>query len=226
MNIDELTASYPSVNIGQVLNILPKYDTVFITNPKAGCSSIKLMLFKAHTGDYTLDPPNVHAERILPRPSSVGWDRVASMLSGGAYRFTFVRHPIKRAISAYNDKIISQRFAHAGKVQRALGRQENPNEPVSLDDFVAALEAQPVEEMDPHWRPQHINIMHSSIEYDFIGRLESFDRDIARVKADAGLPDVPLVHRNKRAKAGSEAPRDIVRRLEKVYKRDFEVFGY
>lgn len=227
MAIDDIKRLYPTVNIGQVLNILPERNAIFITNPKAGCSTVKLMLFKAHTGDLELDPKSVHEIHPLPLPRDIGWPKVDAMLSGGAYLFTFVRDPVARAVSAYADKIVRQRFRFAHMVQRTLGRAEDPDDLVSFGDFVTALELQRPEDMDPHWRPQHINVMHGAIAYNRVGRLENFDADWSSIRAETGIPDVPMVHRNRRAARIEVSATDAeAARLREIYREDCALFGY
>jgi sulfotransferase famil protein len=46
--------------------------------------------------------------------------------------------------------------------------------------------------MDAHWRPQHLNLGHGLIEYDLVGRLETFTADAARVRDATGMPDIPM----------------------------------
>lgn len=150
------------------------------------------------------------------------------MLSGDAYRFTFVRDPVRRAESAFRDKILNTADEeYRSKVREALGLA--PDAPVTLDVFVDALEAQEPLEMDAHWRPQHLNLMHPLITYDHIGRLESFAEDLAHVRETCRLPDVPVAVRNTTGGRGAgpldERP-DLLRRVRKVYARDYELYGY
>ena len=52
--------------------------------------------------------------------------------------------------------------------------------------------------MDPHWRPQHVNLMHPLIEYDRVGKLENFDWDLAKICKEAGIREVPVEKRNSK----------------------------
>jgi hypothetical protein len=114
------------------------------------------------------------------------------------------------------------------KIRRALGLPKDHDQELTFDQFVAALEAQAPIRMDAHWRPQHLNLMHPLIEYDLVGRLESFDADLARVREATGLPDVPCPNRNRTKRDGSlfDGRPDLRRRVEQVYARDFELYGY
>ena len=153
------------------------------------------------------------------------------MLSGGAFRFAFVRHAVRRVESAYLDKIADpEKLRFRAQVRQALGQPPGPDAPVTLEEFVTALESQSPVEMNAHWRPQHLNLMHPVVDYDVIGRLESFDSDLVRIREMAGLPDTPLSVRN----VGPAGPRaslfdgrpDLLRRVRQFYAADFEIYGY
>jgi hypothetical protein len=152
------------------------------------------------------------------------------MLAGNAFRFTFVRDPIARVESTYQDRIAdtSRKHAWRGRVQQALGQPVDEARVPTFDEFVDSLETQELIRMDPHWRPQHLNLMHPLVDYDYIGRLETFDADLARVRELAELPEVPLEVRNARPPAASlfdDRP-DLLRRVREVYARDLELYGY
>ena len=87
--------------------------------------------------------------------------------------------------------------------------------------------------LNPHWRPQFLNICYPFITPDFIGRLENMDGQ---------LPDV-LGHifgkafdKQTRRKAHATAAQDTYQsfyetsqtrdRVEKIYEQDFAYFGY
>ncbi len=72
--------------------------------------------------------------------------------------------------------------------------------------------------------------MHPVVDYDVIGRLESFDSDLVRIREMAGLPDTPLSVRNV-GPAGPWASLfdgrpDLLRRVRQFYAADFEIYGY
>jgi hypothetical protein len=84
-------------------------------------------------------------------------------------------------------------------------------------------------DMNPRWRPQHVNLLHPLINYDRLGRLENFESDLERIRAEAGLPDVPIEVRNASKQARTDSVYDnrpdLVRRVEQIYATDFELYG-
>jgi hypothetical protein len=100
---------------------------------------------------------------------------------------------------------------------------------VGLEEFVTALESQDPLDMDAHFRPQHLNLIHPLVELDFVGRLENFQADLATLRELAGLPDAPVTVRNatSRPTEGVLASRpDLLRRVREIYAKDSELYGY
>ena len=222
--------SFPAHNPNRAFRPLPEFGIIYVKNPKAACSSIMVWLDRMHTGDFEHEFTNVHAEHRLPGVREVGYRRVLRMLSGSAYRFSFVRHPMRRFESAYWDKI-----ARPGRwrpqIQAVLGLPEDPDSSVTFEQFLEAVEQQdPVTGMNRHWRPQYVNLMHPLLTFDRIGRLETFDSDLERIREEANLPHVPLQVRNTSKRKGEtsvyEGRPDLVRRVEAIYAKDFELYDY
>lgn len=208
---------------------LPELGLFYVKNPKAGCSTILLWLDRMHTGDHDFLPDNIHTDHRLPRPRDLGWEQLSPMLGGGAFVFSFVRDPLRRFESAYRDKVTVPGLWR-DDVRATLGLAQQPDGEVSFEQFLTAVEQQdPIAQMDPHWRPQHVNLMHPVVRYDHIGRLETFDADLTRIREAAGLPDVPLEVRNATARSGPsvyDGRPDLVRRVQDLYATDFELYDY
>jgi hypothetical protein len=215
--------------LGRHVIAVPTLGCVYVKNAKAGCSTMMLWLDRAYTGEHDFLTEHIHREHRLPRPRETGWRTVLRMLDGEAYRFTFVRDPLARARSTWYAKFVLGRSVWGPRLQPLLGLPVDPETPLTFEQFVTAMELQEPLEMDEHWRPQHLNLMHPVVEYDFVGRLERFDADFATVREQAGLPDVPVTIPNSR-KAGQPDPYDgrpdLVRRVQAIYATDLELYGY
>jgi hypothetical protein len=228
----EMKAYYPNLPLAYYVHALPEYGLVYIKNPKAGCSTVLVWLSRLHSGQDDYSPKNVHPQHPLPRPAELGWPRISRMLGGKAYRFTFVRNPLRRLESAYRDKIVrAVRSQYRDQIRRSLGLPPGSEEPLSFEQFLAGLEQQDaVTEMNPHWRPQHVNLMHPLIEYDRIGKLENFDADLAKIREEAGIREVPVEKRNVRRSAGHgsvyDGRPDLERKVREIFASDFELYGY
>jgi sulfotransferase famil protein len=227
---DALRAYYRGQRFGNRLLSLPDYGCTYVKNPKAACSTLTLWLHRIHLGDPAAQiRGGIHSNHRVPTADDIGWDEVARLLSGDGVRFTFVRHPVSRAESVYREKLLVHGVRRVA-VQRILGLPEDPESVPTVDQFVAALEAEEPLVMDPHWRPQYLNLLHGLVEYDVVGQLETFDVDLARVRELAGLPDVPVerVNVTPSTRSGNvfdDRP-DLMRRVEAIYAMDFELYGY
>lgn len=215
------------------LGLLPEYQCVYVKNAKVASSTILLWMHRIHFDDPDYLPAvNVHRESHLPHPRQVGWRRVVRMLNGRAFRFSFVRDPVRRVESAYRDKVanVAGKNAFRIRLRDQLGLPPGPTDPITFDQFVAAIESQAPIEQDPHWRPQHLNLMHPLVEYDFIGRLENFAADLERLREAAGLPAMRVEVRNVSTKGSSgslyDGRPDLLRRVRDAYAKDLELYGY
>jgi Sulfotransferase family len=225
---------WPKGRVDNRLQPLPEHGCIYVKNAKAGSSTTLLWLHRIHTGDHAFTPRDnsIHAEHRLPGPQDVGWDVVLRMLGGAAFRFSFVRDPIRRVESAYLDKIKwapPHRLWRRTQLQQVLGLPEDPDRAPTFEEFVAAIELQDPLEMDVHWRPQHLNLMDGLVEYDLIGRVENFSTDLARVREATGMPDVPVEAQNvsvRRTGSLFDGQPDLLHRVREVYARDLELYGY
>ena len=230
VRLGQLQEFFPGQRMSTYLLVLPEHDVVYVKNPKAACSTLTQWLDRIHTGELDHEFGNIHKEHRVPRIRKRNRRLFLDILSGQhGYRFTFVRHPARRLESAYWNKIVHTPKWRA-KIPAQLGIEVDPDVTLPFEGFLEAVEQQdPVAEMNPHWRPQHINVMTSLIQYDHIGRIETFATDLETIREAAGLPAVPVEARNvtetRRVDLLADRP-DLEERVRAIYSDDFEIFGY
>jgi hypothetical protein len=220
---------YPQAELRTRIVALPELGLVYVKNPKAASSTVVLWLDRLHTGNHTFTTKKAHQDSHLPTADKVGWRVVSDMLRGSAYRFTFVREPLGRFESAYHNKV-----ARLGrwrmKVQALLGLPQDWDAEVTFEQFLTAVEGQDPLDLNLHWRPQHLNLMHPLVSYDLVGHVETFDRDIAEIRRHVNLPDLAVESRNvsrrKPPVSVYDGRPDLVRRVRRVFAEDFELYGY
>lgn len=231
MRADLLKAKMGSKRLKNVIHASEQNGYVYISNPKAACSTIKLYLARCEKNDKEYSPVSLHKRLHLPFDNlgKLTSQKLNILLNGNYFVFTFVRHPFKRAVSAYGDKILGNRFQKK-EILRLLGKNpEDLNSFVSFNDFVKAITSQKTEDLNPHWRPQVLNLYPSLIRYDFIGKLEAFDQDLKQVRYSLGLPDFPMHRQN--VKSSRADPKRLLNpwnrlKLARLYAKDFVQFGY
>jgi len=207
------------------LHISRRFNLAYVNNAKVACSTIKLSLQRAEVNDLAFSPEgSVHNFASSPL---LTWPEVA--MDGGPlsdrYVFSFVRNPYDRLRSAYLNKIVTGQKNGKPRVDAGFGSDECPD----FGSFVESISKIPPRLHNPHWRPQVINLSLGKITYDFIGRLEHFDTDWARLCAQTGLPRMIHVAGRRTRSAATESVRftpSICALIEHAYTSDFAVFGY
>jgi hypothetical protein len=224
-----MRAFYPRAELRTRIVALTEFDLVYVKNPKAASSTVLLWLDRLYTGDHSFTTEYAHRDNRLPTAAAIGWDTVSEMLGGSAFRFTFVREPLSRFESTYYNKL-ARKGIWRPQVQAILGLPRDRNSPVTFEQFLSAVEQQDPLEMDLHWRPQHLNLMHPLVSYDLVGHVETFDRDIATILRQVPLPEVTVesrnVSRSKPRDSVYDGRPDLVRRVQRIYATDFELYGY
>ena len=138
------------------------------------------------------------------------------------FKFGFVRHPLDRFISAWQNKVCDTNHFHFNPEKRERMQ--------SIERFAAWVARQDVDDLattDRHIVRQTRLIDLGQV--DFVGRMETFARDFGVVCERLGLRWSEPERRNRSEPSGitrdnaSEELRSIV---EEVYRLDYQVFGY
>lgn len=230
----KLRAYFPDGKWHTRIHPLPDHGIVYVKNAKVATSTTLLWLHRLHTGkhDYLPAGISIHFENQVPTADDVGRATAAHMLDGDAYRFTFVRDPIHRVESAYLNKIVEAADGLKGRrrrIQRLLDQPTDPDRVPTFEEFITVLTLEDPIAMDPHWRPQHLNLMHPLVTYDHIGRLETYADDLATITEQAGLPHVPVEAQNTtppRRDSLFDGQPALLATAREVYAQDFELYGY
>lgn len=194
---------------------------VYLSNPKAACSSIKATLIPAIP-----EGKSAHqATRFLTRDYLTRDEKTY-------YKFTFVRNPFARLVSCYEDRCIKeQRRVATGKRDAVyfndylFGYLRNVK---SFDEFIRKIVRIPPFLHDMHFYPQY-NLIYDrrgKCAVDFVGKLRKIDEQFPPIRERFGL--LPLPHRNKTQKSDWRAfyTRETAELVRKKYERDISVFGY
>jgi len=222
-----------------------KNKYVYVENAKAACTVLKSILGEWEFAGCNLgsDIPraflrDVHINVIgtpFVKPFQLGEDLFNDIIQSAEYfRFSFVRNPYTRLLSAYLDKVVKQEpaaeeiFREAG----ALGIAESA-ENLSFLSFLRCIESRMSRTrfIDKHWRPQHFQLNPEAIRYDFIGKVETFEKDMLHLstKLNRVAPDVQRSYGHE-TQAGSRVAEyyneQTIALLLKIYDKDFEHFSY
>ena len=151
------------------------------------------------------------------------------------YKFLFVREPLERLLSAYQDKFAIDvgRWRETSRRIVTNYRRYHPNADakVTFDKFITFLIDD--KDKDEHWQTFY-NLCHPChIKYDFIGHFESLQEEADYVLRNASIANVTSFPRTISHNTSallrdrfSEVPWDTIVKLGKVYQNDFEIFNY
>lgn len=227
----------------------------FLNNGKAGTSSSRRLLFQLEFGvpltvawDVSDDINSDAVAHRLQGPSGIL--RPAALIAdplnrlAGSLRLTTVRHPLDRALSAFEYLCKSHDLRHSWFVQDRLrmnamvgfdwDRHPRTAEGFSrfLDYAGQTIATAGAQAVDPHWRPQIDNILPDIFRPDLIGRLEDLpaffsavaERLDQKLPEEAGLPRSNRQdYRSDRASLLTPANRAAIASL---YAADFNWLGY
>jgi len=228
----QLKDKYGNSLVPRALHISRKFGYVYVTNPKAACSTLKLFLSRCEVGDPEYLGKTNHQRRDLPllTPGKLSKEERDGLTRGRFFRFSFVRHPVSRVVSAYANKIFRGKSQSKAQVLEMMGVDPGRLDlDISFLDFLKAISAREPSSLNGHFRPQTLNLFWNDFKYDFIGKLEQFDSDFAKLKNHLGLPDYPLEIRNQKSKfvnTDELLSEEALRIIRRFYAADFEAFGY
>ena len=225
---------YPRGQVNYLTHISRRHSAVYVEVPKAGCTVVKrVMQHSEHGGAHYEEPVSVHERATSPLGAPVrdGFDPDVVFGPDSPYfRFGFVRNPFTRALSCYLEKIAGEQWLRDKRLP-LLGFE--PHEHVSFVQFLTRVADQDVAVMDIHWAPQSALLSLHRVEYGFLGRFESFRRDL-RCVIDHLQMDVPdhmistvTTHTtNARDKVRHHYDDTAVRLVRSIYRDDFARLGY
>lgn len=162
------------------------------------------------------------------------------------YKFLFVREPFERLLSAYRDKFTRKTNVwkkYAKKVKRSVGLRlgangstiADNNGEITFQEFVTYLidVSSKGGRLNEHWRHYESLCHPCNINFDFIGHYETLEDDAPFVLHETGVDQFvsfPPVHftstKDDLQRYYSKVPREDIIRLQGIYRRDFEIFGY
>jgi len=225
---------YRKEQVNYLINCSKKHKFVYVETPKVACSTIKRVLQLIEVdGDESKLSTQVHdrGKSPLASPLSVDQDLDELFEGDGYFRFSFVRNPYSRILSAYLDKLVKNDWERR-RLLPTLGYNENDR--ITLLQFLEAIKDIPNIDKDIHWTPQSYILQRHKVNYDFIGRFENFsagfERVIRKIKPDAGKQLFHARADHHKTDANSKllkyiGPKEAELILE-IYGSDFEVFRY
>lgn len=139
------------------------------------------------------------------------------------YKFTFVRHPLDRLVSAYFY------LMQGGKNSRDLQwAEEHIKEYSDLNDLVERWMTPTTIHKGIHFTPQVDFLkVNNEINMDFIGKYETLEEDFLKIsKALGSTKPLPRTNSSIRPPHQNLLTPDNLEKVYSLYKEDFEEFNY
>ena len=215
-----------------------RYRYITIATPKVGCTTIKRTLHELEGLPPAERLALVHDAGTGMRLSRYSTKELAAMLASDDWlKFTFVRNPYDRMLSAWKSKMLDPRDTQYAPLRariRAAFEHEDESRPIPFGDFVRFIINADDEKVtgDGHWERQSVIGLHDVIPYDVVGRFESFHDDfdaiLERLDAPADVRALAAEVTNPTIDAPVAAPYDdeIAALVYDYYRVDFDAFGY
>lgn len=215
---------------------------LYMKNHKAACTNVLTLLItqmhNALSSDAALEisMDNVHnlpTDYLRAGARGLDWPTVEDALFGKEwYRFTIIREPLSRTVSAWSDKLQGN-TRQRRDLNKVLGRDLETEIPLpAFLDIIAQDEQARL--IDRHWRPQHMEISFDQVAYDLIGRVEDMEGARAQIidtlfGAQGRKVKVLDTREHLGHKSSSRAHRDALsakdrRNVEHAFARDFEMY--
>ena len=235
-NLKDHLSFVPFETFDYSINISLQNKYIFVETPKVCCSTIKLNLQRLETLNFGFkwsDPMDVHDRNLSPllRPSqTLDFEGLTTRFD--FFVFCFVRNPYSRLLSCYLDKIVGNKPPKRTVLESLGLSTEDLEYPVTFPEFVDAIASQAIIEMNPHWRPQYYQTFQGSIDYEFVGRYESFSADINYVFDRISTTQLPNLGVEDRHRTNADSllrqyyNPAILEIVNRIYRLDFEHFNY
>ena len=227
----------------ELLKVLPRHRLIYVAVPKSASTRIRRTLAQVegrHSRSLTSTGRSRYRGPYGPRNFTVSaFYRLAT--GADTLRFSFVRNPYARAVSCWSDKFANKPLVPGDAfidIYLAIRRDIDAKLPAGADrtlsfaEFAIFAAAAAQTRRDIHLQPQNDMLSIPGLPLDFIGKVETFDADFARVldhldasealRREAAIPldeshhdDWPTYY-----------TRDLADRIYRAYERDFARFGY
>ena len=226
-----------------LIDALVEPKLIYISVPKCASTSIKMIL-SILAGQKITSFDRLHKRKYsgLRSPFQIGVPAFHQLATDSAtLRFSFVRNPYERLVSAWADKFqdryliagdpfVDRYLVHRQAIDPSLPGEEHQT--LSFADFVTYATATASLRVDPHWGLQDDILNMPCLALNHIGRVETFGRDIVpvldHVNADRRLREAAVMP--LRASLHHSWPvyytPSLADCVYRAYERDFDRFGY
>ncbi|XP_060081453.1 carbohydrate sulfotransferase 9-like [Ylistrum balloti] len=181
-----------------------KSNLVFCDIPKAGSTFLKQVLHIVAGHRHKKDPFSIEGSDVHRIPfttfSKIPYDQALKRLVH-SIKFLFVRDPYSRMLSGYVDKLYTNNYIFWGKTGKGIVENHRINasrlskecgHDITFSEFIQHVIKSETSgnHRDPHWYPMFDACRPCSLEYDVIGKMESFKEDLENFLKSQNLQNI------------------------------------
>jgi hypothetical protein len=225
-----------------LINISFKDRYVFFKNPKVASSSVGVTLARheARTLHKPKTAPHMPVENsVFVKPYQLPATTLMPILNGDDFfRFTFVRNPYARLVSAYKDKIQNnepEKLSILRVMAKNAGQDDTDLDvetEISFEQFIDAVVSCDPRQLDVHWKPQVVVTMARWVTHHFVGKFERLDEHLSKLELITGVPVasnliVHTPHKTDTKSTWRDMYTDaLAQKVGDYYANDFSTFQY
>ena len=162
----------------------PETKRLFGFTAKAGCSTVAKLFFsgsgKHEETDYLSWPHRYRLDYQKQCPAGI-----KSWMAPDVLKVKFVRDPFTRVVSSYTHVMRTRLIGHLAHAP--YFKKNNISTDFSFQDFIHWLETINLPLANPHIGTQHFLLEGSAFRYDFVVRLEEFEKDLDVIRRARGI---------------------------------------
>jgi hypothetical protein len=233
--IDALQANFANYSdFNYSIHIDPDRRFIYFNNPKCACTTIKaslnLSFARSHGKQLRYnDLGEIHdrGRNFMLAPHQIGIPDFERLLKNEeVLRFSFIREPVSRLVSAYENKV---RWLSPSR--RLLARRTGHDDDwvPTFEEFAACLmESSGLRDCDEHWRLQVKQTCSNIVSHHFTGIFDQVESDLDHVlsrlfQTDAVIFDVRKHFRGNQSASNQRLDTlhpDLRARLADAYRED------
>ncbi len=218
----------PQTTLKASLKICKHKNYIYFSVPKAASTTILTILNKAES--YNLITNNLLHSPHNPINSFFSNSiQDFSDLLEKSFKFTLVRNPYTRVLSAYLNKIAQYDPNITPYFEK---RYKTKNNKISFIDFLHIISKDDQNELDPHWKPQTKLTFIDFIKLDFIGHIEYLHNDFKKIirkiynKEKTQIDERKNFLKENKKKINLFYNENAFKLVRQIYHDDFNNFGY
>ncbi len=201
----------------------PKTRVVYLSNPKAACSSISASMLRRE------DIPDDYSVFVLRRPYCSSDPRIEE----GWFSFTFVRNPFARLVSCYESKFHTDRERNRRALERRFldfdhylhGYMKRDQ---GFAEFVDQVTAIPWRLDNKHFCSQYHRIVgkDKKPKVEWIGKVEDLPAAYEPICETYGFAPLKVYNQSDHGDWREYYTTRLAKKVYRKYKKDVKYFGY